>query len=138
MRALTEKAYSGYVPIIGGPPLPMIENYAPRLARGEVWLAHHGGETLGLIVIDLAAPESALIFSVAVDPDHQGRGVGSRLMSFAEKQARLAGRHELRLYTNARMERNISIYRYLGYRETGRTELKHLPGSIRVDMAKTL
>jgi ribosomal protein S18 acetylase RimI-like enzyme len=79
-----------------------------------------------------------MIESVAVAPGRQGQGHGLALLRLAETLTRQAGRAELRLYTNARMERNIALYAGLGYRETGRRPNPHRPGWTIVDMAKDL
>jgi ribosomal protein S18 acetylase RimI-like enzyme len=115
------------------PPLPVSEDYTPRIARGEIWLAG----TDGLIVLE-THPDHLLIFSVAVRPEAQGKGVGHRLMAFAEERAKAAGLSEIRLYTNGRWERNILIYQRLGYAVTARRENPARPGWILVDMAKQL
>ena len=55
-------------------------------------------------------PQHALIFSVAVAPAFQRKGLGIALLRHAEHQADEWVVPELRLYTNARMERNIALY----------------------------
>jgi ribosomal protein S18 acetylase RimI-like enzyme len=73
-----------------------------------------------------------------VAPAQQGSGHAKRLLAFAEQQARAAGMGEIRLYTNARMTRNIALYAACGYRETGRRSNPARPGWTVVDMAKPL
>lgn len=133
--ALTTAAYAPYTALFGSPPLPVREDYAPRIAAGEVWLLEDAEGLAGLIVLE-RHPDHAMIFSIAVSPDRQGNGLGSRLLGFAEEKAREWGLTELRLYTNARMERNISLYTAKGYQETGRYAHPTRPGSTVVDMAK--
>ncbi|RWB68974.1 MAG: GNAT family N-acetyltransferase [Mesorhizobium sp.] len=133
--ALTADAYAPYTPIFGGPPIPVTEDYAPRIERGEVWLLQEGSELAGLIVLERHA-DHAMIFSVAVAPAFQGKKFGLKLLDFADEQARLWGVPEVRLYTNSRMERNIALYSAYGYRETGRRANPHRPGWTLVDMAK--
>ena len=79
-----------------------------------------------------------LIFSVAVAPAFQGRKLGIRLLDWAEQKARAAQFDLVKLYTNARMERNIALYSAYGYRETGRRANPKRPGWIVVDMEKRL
>ena len=87
----------------------------PRGARARIDLALLGGALAGLIeTID--RPDHLLIENVAVAPAFQGRGVGRRLMAHAEQLAAEQGHAELRLYTNARFEENVALYRRLGYR----------------------
>jgi ribosomal protein S18 acetylase RimI-like enzyme len=123
--------------MLGYKPLPVNEDYAPRIERGEVWLLEDGPHLVGVLVIELHA-DHALIFSVAVAPDRQGAGYGVKLLTLAEDLAAAAGLAELRLYTNARMTGNIALYTGFGYRETGRRSHPTRPGSVVVDMAKDL
>jgi ribosomal protein S18 acetylase RimI-like enzyme len=133
--SLTEVAYAPYTALFGAPPIPVTEDYAPRIERGEVWLLESGAELAGLIVIE-RHPDHAMIFSVAVSPAFQGRKLGTALLDFAQEQARSWGVPEVRLYTNSRMERNIAIYTAYGFNETGRRSNPHRPGWTVVDMTK--
>lgn len=135
--ALTEAAYRPYTELFGAPPLPVTEDYAPHIARGEVWLLDLAGELAGLIVLE-REPDHLLIYSVAVAPAFQGKGCGLRLLDWAEEQARAGGLNEVRLYTNARMTRNIALYKSVGYTETGRRPHPTHPDRIVVDMAKRI
>ncbi|MBN1477334.1 GNAT family N-acetyltransferase [Candidatus Sumerlaeota bacterium] len=49
-----------------------------------------------------------------VHPDHQGRGLGKRMMAAIEEHFQEAERFEL--FTGHRSERNLHLYRGLGYR----------------------
>ncbi|TPM37139.1 GNAT family N-acetyltransferase [Mesorhizobium sp. B2-3-4] len=133
--ALTQAAYAPYNAILDAPPIPVTEDYAPRIAQGEVWLLESGGDLAGLITLE-RHPDHAMIFSVAVAPGFQGKGFGIALLNHADKQARLWGLPEVRLYTNAKMERNIALYLAYGYRETGRRPNPYRPGWVLVDMAR--
>ena len=135
--SLTEAAYAPYTALFGAPPMPVTEDYAPRIERGEVWLLDSGSELAGLIVIERHA-DHATIFSVAVSPACQGRKLGIALLNFAQEQARLWGLPEVRLYTNSRMERNIALYLAYGFHETGRRPNPYRPGWTLVDMAKAV
>lgn len=131
--ALTEAAYAPYTELLGAPPVPVTEDYAPRIADGQVWLAEDESGIGGLIVLE-EHDDHVLIFSVAAAP--KGQGVGRRLLAFAEEQAVASGRAAVRLYTNARMERNIELYAAYGYRETGRRPNPKRPSWTVVDMEK--
>jgi ribosomal protein S18 acetylase RimI-like enzyme len=80
-------------------------------------------------------PDHVVVWSVAVAPKHQHRGVGRSLMAFAEARARELQRPEVRFFTNARMERNIALYRRLGYVEKRR---EHFPDRVLVHMSKAV
>ncbi|TPL46337.1 GNAT family N-acetyltransferase [Mesorhizobium sp. B2-4-4] len=135
VMTLTTDAYASYTALLGGPPIPVTEDYAPRIARGEAWLLESGDDLAGLIVQE-RHEDHAMIFSVAVAPGFQGKGFGIALLKHADQQARLWGVPEVRLYTNAKMERNIALYLAYGYRETSRRPNPYRPGWVLVDMAK--
>jgi ribosomal protein S18 acetylase RimI-like enzyme len=115
VRALTIEAYTPWVALIGREPLPMIADYDAALREHRFDLAFQGGELAGLIETH-ALSDHLLVVSVAVAPAQQSAGLGRRLLAHAEALAREQGLTTLRLYTNARFERNISIYRRVGYR----------------------
>jgi ribosomal protein S18 acetylase RimI-like enzyme len=133
--SLTTAAYSPYTALFGTPPIPVTEDYAPRIARGEVWLLESDGIVAGLLSLE-RHNDHAMIFSVAVTPDFQGKGLGIALLKHADEQTRLWALPEVRLYTNARMERNIALYLAYGFHETGRRPNPYRPGWVLVDMAK--
>jgi ribosomal protein S18 acetylase RimI-like enzyme len=133
ITALTEAAYVQYLPILGEPPVPVTEDYAPRIVQGEVWMLERGGKTAGLIVLE-RHPTHAEIFNVAVDPAFHGQGLGRALLDFAVETTRAWGLPLLRLYTNAKMERNVAIYAAYGFRETGRRPNPKRPQFTIVDM----
>jgi len=137
VTALTEQAYEPYTQAFGASPIPVTEDYAPRIEAGQVWLLELAGALAGLIVLERHA-DHILIFSVAVAPAFQGRKLGIRLLDWAEHKARSAQLDLVKLYTNARMERNIALYSAYGYRETGRRANPKRPGWIVVDMEKRL
>ncbi len=133
VQTISREAYAAYELLLGGLPLPALEDYAPRIAAGEVWIM----DTDGLLVLETHA-DHALVYSVAVHPASHGQGIGRLLLAHAEAHARGAGLTEIRLYTNALMDRNIAIYAGYGYAETGRRPHPQRPSFIVVDMAKRL
>jgi ribosomal protein S18 acetylase RimI-like enzyme len=71
---------------------------------------------LAALIETIEQPDHLLIENVAVLPQHQGRGLGRRLLALAEDLARDHGHAEIRLYTNKLFVENIALYRRLGYR----------------------
>jgi ribosomal protein S18 acetylase RimI-like enzyme len=118
--------------------LPVTTDYLPRIAAGQVWLLRRDPVAVtGLLVIEFH-DDHGLIYSVAVAPAFQGQGHGIRLLRHAESLVRASGLAEIRLYTNARMERNIALYQSFGYLETGRRAHPSRAGWCVVDLAKKL
>jgi GNAT superfamily N-acetyltransferase len=102
IAALVNRAYEKYVARIGQEPYPITVDYADAIARHDVWVTEDGGEIVAAHVL-IAEPDGLLIDNVAVDPAHQGKGLGRQLLRFAENEARREGYTALRLYTNERM-----------------------------------
>ena len=112
-------AYAMYVARIGQPPAPMTADYAALVGRGVVHVAEDDRGLAGLVV---GWPEAGHLFieNVAVWPERQGEGIGSRLLEACEAQARELGLGGLRLYTNEAMTENLAYYPRRGFVETGR------------------
>lgn len=112
-------SYSKYVERMNKQPAPMLEDYAALIRAGEVWVLAEGKELLGVLVLR-SAEDHLFVDNVAVTPEHQGRGLGYKLIAFAEKRAVRKGLPEIRLYTNEKMWENLAFYKKLGFEETER------------------
>src|SRR5215469_1083046 len=75
-----------YTAVLGTVPKPAIENYGPRIERGEVWILEIKGEPTGIAVLE-ENTEYLLIYSIAVRPEAQQKGYGRALLDFADKRA---------------------------------------------------
>jgi ribosomal protein S18 acetylase RimI-like enzyme len=117
--AIATAAYEHYVPRIGRAPAPMTADYASAVRSGQAWVAVDGGEIAGYIIL-AARPGHLLLENVAVRPAAQGRGIGTRLLEFAEDRARGLQLSEIRLYTHETMTENQAFYARRGYAETHR------------------
>jgi ribosomal protein S18 acetylase RimI-like enzyme len=116
---LVQGAYGHYVERIGGPPRPMTDDYDDVVRDGQVTVAERAGQVVGLIVLAVDA-EGFVVDNVAVDPSHQGSGVGRALLEFAEAEARRAGFDSIYLYTHEKMTENQALYERIGYAEYDR------------------
>ncbi|MEJ0017711.1 MAG: GNAT family N-acetyltransferase [Acetobacteraceae bacterium] len=134
VRDVVCAAYAPYIPRIGKPPGPMLDDYARRIAAGEAWVLDEGGRIVGVLVLEQTA-DGFLLDNIAVLPDCQGKGFGHELLLFAEAEARRGGFAEVRLYTHALMTENIALYRRIGFVETHNITEN---GYDRVYMAKRL
>ncbi len=100
-------------------PRPMRDDYDEVVRDYDVTVAEDGGEIVG--------PRGAwdrrrglLVDNVAVDPAHQGTGIGRALLEHAESEARRAGFDSIYLYTHELMTENQALYRRIGYEEYDR------------------
>ncbi|MEM7224202.1 MAG: GNAT family N-acetyltransferase [Pseudomonadota bacterium] len=69
---------------------------------------------------ELEDPGSLYISSVAIYPDHRGRGAGQRLLAAAHRRAQTLGLGRVSLICFEGNEGAMRLYRRLGYRETAR------------------
>jgi len=141
IERLNAAAYAIYGDRMNRLPAPVVHDYAPEVEAGMAWLIGERGQPCesgeppaGVIVL-IPDGDSLLIENIALAPAAQGRGLGRRLMEFAERQAAGLGFSLLTLYTNEVMVENIAIYTRLGYHETAR---RLVDGYQRVYMEKRL
>jgi len=86
---------------------------------GEFLVVEVGGEVVatGGLAVDGDVGE---LFRVAVDPDHQRAGHGSRLLAALEDAARERGVERMVLTTARRQDAAVDFYLGHGYDQTGR------------------
>jgi len=119
LGALTEAAFAPWVPIVGRRPAPMDTDLRPRIEAGEVRVLRDGQVPVAALVAR-RAQDRLEIDSIAVSPGAQGRGIATRLLAEMESEANGAGLGRIALYTNAAMERNVALWRGLGFSEMDR------------------
>jgi tRNA (guanine37-N1)-methyltransferase len=102
---------------------PLVEDLdasVQRVAQGGVWKAVAGTRVVGSVQVTVDGAV-ARIGRLMVAPDWQGRGVGARLLRFAEQTAP-ADVTQYELFTGALSERNLALYTKAGYREVRREQ----------------
>ena len=112
--ALQRAAYAKNRPLLGVEPLPLKADYEQVFADYEVYLAERDGVLDGVLILEPRA-DDLLIWSVATAPEAQGRGVGNRMLAFAEARAQALGLTCMRLYTGEPLTGNIAWYTRHGY-----------------------
>lgn len=114
IEELVTAAFSQYVDRIGRKPEPMLTDYRTAPMEHQLWVL---ASDYGLIaILELVSHATYLLIkTLAVTPLRQGTGLGRRLMTFAEAEAKRQGHSELRLYTNERLTENLRFYANLGY-----------------------
>lgn len=99
----------------------MLDDYSAHIRNHAAWVAEISGQAAGLLIL-IGETDHLLLDNVAVDPSHQGHGIGRALLNFAEREAVRRGYGEIRLYTHEKMSENLAMYPALGWVETGRRE----------------
>jgi ribosomal protein S18 acetylase RimI-like enzyme len=132
--AIAHAAYVKYVARIGREPAPMTADYEAEIAAHRVVVIESDGKVSGYMVA-WPDPDAYFIDNIAVDPVCQGDGLGRCLIEHAAAEATRLRLPALRLYTNAMMSENLSMYAHLGFVETHRVFEK---GFDRVYMRRSL
>jgi ribosomal protein S18 acetylase RimI-like enzyme len=116
---IAHAAYEPWVEPIGGEPRPMTDDYGELVRTRDVVVAERGGEVVGLMVL-FESEDGFALDNLAVDPVHQGSGVGRALLTHAEGAAHAAGHDSICLFTHVAMTSNLALYERLGYVEFDR------------------
>lgn len=116
VRAVADAAYAHYPERMGGlRPAPLDADYGRAVSEHEVWVAVHDDDVVAAYVVLVDAGDRLVLENVAVQPSHQGRGLGGRLLQLAERRAVELGYDTIRLYTHVTMTENQAIYEHAGY-----------------------
>jgi ribosomal protein S18 acetylase RimI-like enzyme len=114
VTALQFAAYARNRALLGVEPLPLLADYSKILAEYETWLAESAGGLDGVLILEPRA-DDLLIWSIATAPHRHGRGLGRRLLAFADERARAHGLTIVRLYTGEPLTGNIAWYERHGF-----------------------
>ncbi len=134
VTALQRAAYAKNRTILGVEPLPLLADYAKVFSDYEVYLAEREGALEGVLILEPRA-DDLLIWSVATAPEAQGRGVGNRMLAFAETRARALGLTCMRLYTGEKLTGNVAWYTRHGY---AHESTEDMGDRVRVNLVKQL
>ena len=104
----------------------------------QVYVARLGGEPSGFLVLDPRGVAGApYLKSVAVAPQFRGRGLGTRLLAFAEDVFRPRARH-LFLCVSSFNDSARRLYERLGYESVGSVRDLAIEGASELIMCKRL
>ena len=114
-----DQAYQSYINRLGKPPGPLLDDYTKIIELHHVHVAEAGDQVVGVLVL-IRKDTHMLLDNIAVQPEFQGRGVGSALLDLAEKLTQSMGYSYIELYTHELMVENIELYSRKGYTEIAR------------------
>jgi GNAT superfamily N-acetyltransferase len=99
------------------------------VAAGRLAVAEHSGRIVGAVCIEMREQATGWFGALSVDPDQQGRGIASALLSFTEQHLRSAGATEIEIEVLVPVDpephssRLLAWYGSVGYVETHRRRL---------------
>lgn len=107
-----------------------------RVARGDCYLALLGDRVVGTTLVvppqpPLGScawydrPDVGRVSQYAIEPAFQGRGFGTRLLSFAERRAAELGVSEVAVDTAEEATHLVAFYTSRGYRHVGLAQWDH-------------
>jgi ribosomal-protein-alanine N-acetyltransferase len=103
----------------------------------EVSVAADGAMVLGFIILSMRGPFRGYIQTVGVVPQHRGRGIGTRLVRFAEERI-FRETPNVFLCVSSFNNRAQNLYRRLGYEVVGQLKNFIVPGHSEILMRKTI
>lgn len=98
-----------------------LDEVTAELAENDGCVALDGTRMIGAVRARHDG-ELLLIGRIAIAPDLQGAGIGSRLLAAVEERGREAGCAEAELFTGSLSEANLRLYKREGYVESERVE----------------
>ncbi len=113
-----DAAYARYADHISDLP-PVSEGCADEIKQDKVWLAIKDGDIAGALFL---VPQDGFmkLANLAVHPKHGGKGLGTELIAFSEREAIRQNYSEMRLNTHRLMPENVALYQKLGWVEYAR------------------
>jgi ribosomal protein S18 acetylase RimI-like enzyme len=118
----------------------MLADFAAEIAAGHAVVLEIRGTVEGYL-ISWPKTDAYFIDNIAVDPAHQGSGLGRQLMDYAVREAKRHNLSAMQLCTNVTMTENLAMYAHMGFVETHRvleTPFNIETGLPRVHMCRTL
>jgi ribosomal protein S18 acetylase RimI-like enzyme len=97
-----------------------VRHFTECWARGGIHCIEVDGERIGMIQL-LERPDAVEIGEIQIQPTHQGRGIGTRLLRDTIALAH-AQRKKVTLSTGSKNHRAFALYQRLGFRHVARTE----------------
>jgi ribosomal protein S18 acetylase RimI-like enzyme len=103
----------------------------------EVYLAVARDEIIGFIIIHMQGTFTGYIQTIAINPEWRNKGVGSRLIAFAEKRI-FSERPNVFLCVSSFNKKAQKLYRRLGYQKVGALKDFIVSGHSEILLRKTI
>lgn len=102
--------------LLADPSRKLVEEY---LKRGECYVAEVEENIVGTYVLLPTRPATVELVNIAVAEQHQGSGIGKKLVAHAIQQGREAGYQTMEIGTGNSSVGQLALYQKCGFRITG-------------------
>jgi ribosomal protein S18 acetylase RimI-like enzyme len=102
--------------LLADPSRALVDVY---VSRGQLYIAYHEAEVIGVVVLISTHPQTIEIVNIAVRESFQGKGVGRRLINRAIEEAKLMQAHAIEIGTGNSSFKQLLIYQKCGFRIVG-------------------
>lgn len=102
--------------LLADPSPSLVEAY---LKRGQCYVAEVENCNIGVYVLLQTRPETVELVNIAVDENHQGKGLGKQLVYHAIQNAKLLGAKTIEIGTGNSSVGQLALYQKCGFRITG-------------------
>lgn len=116
IESIVKEAYEKYIPIIGRPPFPLIDDYEKLISDNKVHVIFFKDIIVGICVISIE-DDCVFLENFAIKNEYQNKGFGRLLFALAEVLAKWLQKPSIQLCINKEMELNHAFYKRLGYAE---------------------
>ncbi|HEY4429697.1 MAG TPA: GNAT family N-acetyltransferase [Paenibacillus sp.] len=102
--------------LLADPSPSLVEAY---LKRGQCFVAEVENCVIGVYVLLQTRPETVELVNIAVDENHQSKGIGKQLVYHAIQNASLIGAKTIEIGTGNSSVGQLALYQKCGFRITG-------------------
>jgi ribosomal protein S18 acetylase RimI-like enzyme len=106
-------------------------------ATREVYVARHGKEIVGFVILCMTGAFVGYIQTVCIHPERRGQGLGSRLVDFAEQRILRESPNVFMCVSSFNHDAR-RLYQRLGYQVVGELTDYIVPGHSEILLRKTL
>ncbi len=104
-------------------PILTIEELLEILDRMDFYVYKSERKIVGVAALQVENEETGKLNWVYVLPRHQGKGIGTALITHLEQKARKKGLEKIRLRTIEKADQAVNFYKKLGYRLAEKIEV---------------
>jgi len=97
-------------------PILTFEELLEILDKMAFYVYKTEGKIVGVAALQVESEETGKLNWVYVLPEHQGKGIGTALVTHLERKAREMGLKRMRLRTIEKADQAVNFYKKLGYR----------------------